>query len=100
MKRYTDLEYLKLSKINRFFYRFLSFIIAIPLKLLNFIKLIGKYIAKFSKKVVNEILDIIIDKLGGMSKNEIVDFMHKEEAYIKTMPKDIIAYEYTESLQI
>ena len=75
MKRYTDLEYLKLSKINRFFYRFLSFIIAIPLKLLNFIKLIGKYIAKFSKKVVNEILDIIMTFKNGGWKTRVSYFV-------------------------
>ena len=47
-----------------------------------------------------EILDVVIDRLGGMSKNEIVDFMHKEQAYMKTLPKDIISFKYAESLQI
>lgn len=47
-----------------------------------------------------EILDVVIEGLGRMSKNEIVDFMHKEQAYIKTVTKDIISFKYVESLQI
>lgn len=47
-----------------------------------------------------EILDIVIDKLGKMSKNQIVYFMHQEKAYIKTIPKDVISFEYAKELQI
>lgn len=47
-----------------------------------------------------EILDIVIEKLGHMSKNEIVYFMHKEQAYIETAPRDIIQFKYAKSLQI
>lgn len=47
-----------------------------------------------------EILDIVIEKLGKMSKHDIVDFMHKEQAYIETAPKDIISFKYAENLQI
>ena len=47
-----------------------------------------------------DILDIVIDKLGRMSKQEIVDFMHKEQAYIETVPRDIIRFEYAKTLQI
>lgn len=71
MKRYTDLEYLKLSKINRFFYKFLSFLIAIPLKVWNIIKLIGKYIAKFAKKAFNEFKDIIMTFKKGDWKTRL-----------------------------
>lgn len=46
------------------------------------------------------ILDIVIEKLGKMSKNEIVSFMHKEQAYIETAPWDVIQFKYAESLQI
>ncbi len=46
------------------------------------------------------ILDIVIDKLGKMSKNEIVSFMHKEEAYVKTAPKEVILFQYAQNLQI
>lgn len=47
-----------------------------------------------------EILDIVIDKLGKMSKNQIINFMHKEQAYIETAQKDIISFEYAKELQI
>jgi uncharacterized phage-associated protein len=46
------------------------------------------------------ILDMVIAKLGKMSKNEIVSFMHKEQAYIETAPRDVIQFKYAESLQI
>lgn len=51
-------------------------------------------------KEEKNILDIVIEKLGKMSKNEIVNFMHKEKAYIETAPKDFILFKYAESLQI
>lgn len=47
-----------------------------------------------------DILNEVIDKLGKMSKKEIVDFMHKEKAYLETKPKDIILFKYAEYLQI
>ncbi|MDO5406900.1 MAG: DUF4065 domain-containing protein [Eubacteriales bacterium] len=47
-----------------------------------------------------EILDAVIEKLGKMSKNEIISFMHKEKAYTKTAPRDVISFNYAESLQI
>ena len=47
-----------------------------------------------------DILDCVIEKLGKMSKNEIVSFMHKEIAYQKTAPRDMISFEYAEVLQI
>lgn len=47
-----------------------------------------------------DILDIVIEKLGKMSKNDIVNFMHKEQAYVETAPRDVIQFKYAESLQI
>lgn len=47
-----------------------------------------------------DILDIVIEKLGKMSKNEIVSFMHKEQAYVETAPGDVIQFKYAETLQI
>lgn len=47
-----------------------------------------------------KILDKVIGKLGRMSKSEIVAFMHREQAYIETMPRDIISFQYAESLKI
>lgn len=47
-----------------------------------------------------DILDTVIEKLGTMSKSEIINFMHKEQAYVETAPRDIIQFKYAESLQI
>jgi len=47
-----------------------------------------------------DILDIVIEKLGKMSKNEIVNFMHKEQAYVRTVPREVIQFKYAEDLQI
>ena len=46
------------------------------------------------------ILDAVIEKLGGMTKDDIVSFMHKEKAYIETAPKEVISFNYVDSLQI
>lgn len=47
-----------------------------------------------------DILNCVIGKLGQMSKNEIVEFMHKEQAYIRTAQRDVIQFKYVETLQI
>ncbi len=47
-----------------------------------------------------DILDIIISQFGTKSKNDIVNSMHKEVAYIKTAPNDIIQYKYTLNLSL
>lgn len=47
-----------------------------------------------------DILNCVIGKLGQMSKNEIVEFMHKEQAYIRTAQRDVIQFKYAETLQI
>lgn len=47
-----------------------------------------------------DILDLVIEKIGKLSKNEIIHFMHKEKAYIETAPRDNISFCYAESLQI
>lgn len=47
-----------------------------------------------------EIIDIVIHRFGGLSKNQIVEIMHKEDAYIETALHDIIQYKYAESLSI
>lgn len=46
------------------------------------------------------ILDIVIEKLGRMTKNELVSFMHREQAYVETTPREVIQFKYVESLQI
>lgn len=47
-----------------------------------------------------KILDIVIEKLGGMTKYEIVSFMHQEQAYKETASRDIISFKYAKTLQI
>lgn len=47
-----------------------------------------------------EIMDVVIRKLGKMTKREIVAFMHKEQAYMETNPGEVISYKYADSLQI
>ena len=47
-----------------------------------------------------DILDRVIEKLGGMTKNEIVAFMHKERAYVETEQKEVISFAYAGELQI
>lgn len=46
------------------------------------------------------ILDIVIDKLGQMTKYEIVSFMHQEQAYKETAPRAIISFKYANTLQL
>ena len=46
------------------------------------------------------ILDIVIEKFGKMTKSQIVSFMHKEQAYVETAPRDVIQFKYAENLQI
>ena len=46
------------------------------------------------------ILDTVIHQLGKMSRNQIVEFMHKEQAYVKTVRGDIISFKYAENLLI
>lgn len=46
------------------------------------------------------ILDAVIEKLGRMTKKQIVTFMHKEKAYLETAPEEMISFEYAKHLQI
>ncbi len=47
-----------------------------------------------------QLLDTVIGKLGKKTTDEIVAFMHQEKAYRETAMKDIISFDYAESLQI
>jgi len=47
-----------------------------------------------------EILQAVIEKLGSKSKDSIVQYMHKERAYIETAPHDIIQYKYALELSL
>lgn len=60
----------------------------------------GHYRYRSLQKEEMDILDIVIEKLGRMSKNEIVSFMHKEQAYAETAPREVISFKYAENLRI
>lgn len=47
-----------------------------------------------------KILDEVISRLGDMTTEEIVDFMHREKAYTETAPREIIPFKYAAELQI
>ena len=47
-----------------------------------------------------EILDKVIKRVGRMTTEEIVNFMHQEEAYKKTKLKDMIDFKYAKELQL
>ena len=47
-----------------------------------------------------DILDTIARKLGTMSKDALVNRMHKERAYTETAPRDIIQFKYAMDLSI
>lgn len=45
-------------------------------------------------------LDIVIEKLGRMTKDQIITYMHKEQAYKETPLKSVISFAYAKNLQI
>lgn len=47
-----------------------------------------------------EILDRVIERFGASSKDEIVESMHRETAYKKTRPRQMIDYRYAEELSL
>ena len=71
MKKYSDLEYLKLPKWNRMMYTLLCFICGIPTGIVNFFKNIFGYIAKFFKAIGNEFTDIFLTFKNGDWKTRV-----------------------------
>ena len=55
MKKYSDLEYLKLSKWERFKYRFVSFFASIPVAIWHAILGIGNWFKKAGLAIANEL---------------------------------------------
>lgn len=47
-----------------------------------------------------KVIDTVITKLGKMSTKDIVAFMHQEQAYRKTAFRDIISFQYADTLLI
>ena len=71
MKKYDELEYLKLSKWNKFLYRFTSFFAAIPKKLLNGVLSIGRFFKNIGLSIGREAKDIITTFINGDWKTKI-----------------------------
>ena len=58
MKKLSDLEYLKLNKLQRLWYNFLMFLAAIPVFFVNLGKSIGRFFVKLGVGIKDGILDI------------------------------------------
>ncbi len=71
MKHYSDLEYLKLSKWQRFGYRVASFFAGIPKAIWNFIKRIGLLLKTIALVVANEAKDIWSTFVQGDWKTKV-----------------------------
>ncbi len=71
MKKYTDLEYLRLSKWQRFQYRFLSFFASIPVAIWRAICGIGGWFKKAGLAVANEVKDIVQTFVQGDWKTKL-----------------------------
>ena len=75
MKKYSDLEYLRLSKWNRFVYTIVCFFCGIPGAIVNFFKKIGNACVDIFKKVVAELVDIGLTFKEGDKKTKISFFV-------------------------
>ena len=71
MKRIDELEYLKLSKWNKFVYRFLRFFADIPGKLLGFVKRIGGFFKNIGLGIGRECKDIVTTFVQGDWKTKV-----------------------------
>ena len=71
MKKYSDLEYLKLPKWRRFLYTLVCLIVGIPVGIWNGIKKIGAAIAKFFAKIGADFIDIFVTFKEGDWKTRI-----------------------------
>ena len=71
MKKYDELEYLKLSKWNKFLYRFVSFFAAIPKKLWNGVKGIGRFFKNLGLGIARECSDIVSTFIHGDWKTKL-----------------------------
>ena len=58
MRKLSDLEYLKLNKLERLWYNFLMFLVAIPRFFVNLGKIIVRFFVKFGLGIKDGVLDI------------------------------------------
>ena len=71
MKKYDELEYLKLSKWQKFVYKLLSFFTSIPKAIGNFFLNIGRFFKKAGLAIANEAKDIIMTFVQGDWKTKV-----------------------------
>ncbi len=71
MKKYSDLEYLKLPKWQRFLYTVVCCIVAIPGGILNFLKKIGLAVKNFFVALKDDIIDIFVTFRDGDWKTRV-----------------------------
>ena len=71
MKHYSDLEYLQLSKGQKFGYRVASFFANIPVKLWNFVKKVGSGLKAAGLGIANEAKDIVQTFVQGDWKTKL-----------------------------
>ncbi len=71
MQRYSDLEYLKLNKFQRFFYKFALFFVSIPLWFKNLGIKIWKLLKKIGLFFYNDFIDLINTFKNGDWKTRI-----------------------------
>jgi len=65
MKRYSDLEYLRLSKGQKFLYKLASFFLAIPRGIGTFFLGIGRFFKKLGVGIGKEISDVVMTFVKG-----------------------------------
>ncbi len=71
MKKIDELEYLKLSKWNKFVYRFLSFFAAIPSKLWGLVKAVGRFFKNIGLGISRECKDLVTTFVKGDWKTKL-----------------------------
>ena len=65
MNRYSDLEFLRLSKGQKFLYKLTSFFASIPLAIANFFLAIGRFFKNFAVGIGREFADIFLTFKNG-----------------------------------
>ena len=71
MKNFDGLEYLKLSKWNKFVYRFLNFFASIPGKFLGLFKAIGRFFKNIGLGIGRECKDLVTTFVNGDWKTKL-----------------------------
>lgn len=75
MERYTDLQYLKLSRWKKFIYKIACFFLSIPVGIKNGIFAIGRFFKKLALGIARELKDIYVTFRDGDYKTRISYFI-------------------------